>query len=922
VNSTAQVQRPLARGRKAAVRGAARLSLGLGFGLAIATSALVIAAPPSLSDRLPPPATGSVTFSSDIRPIFEQHCYACHGPDKQKSDFRLDQKEAALKGGDHGPALLPGRSADSPLIRYVAGLDDDIRMPPPKSSAKPLSVIEIGLLRAWIDQGAAWPAGTNSQPIKTKLDFWVFRPAAQPLPPQLPDSSWVRNDVDRFILDRLHKEGLAPSPEADRLTLIRRLTYDLTGLPPSQAEVDAFLSDPSDNAYERLVDRLLGSPRYGERWARYWLDTVHYGETHGYDKDKPRPHAWPYRDYVIRSLNQDKPYSRFVEEQLAGDVLYPDDPDGVVALGFIAAGPWDFVGHVELPETKTDGLIARYNDRDDMVMTTMSTFQSMTVHCARCHDHKFDPITQEDYYGLQAVFAGVDRADRWFDSDPEVFHKRKQLYAERESLNARYAVVRAKALQASPRILKLVEDRRAELKQQAASLTDALAKSDKASVSRDRTKRSEVLEELTQLEQERKGLLDHLLDTPTRTELDSVESSLAHVEEQLAPLPPPQWVYAAAHQFEASGNFKPAREPRPVQVLRRGEVKQPIHPAQPGALSCLPGLPAKFHLADPQDEGSRRAALAKWITNPANLLTRRSIVNRVWQYHFGRGLIDTPNDFGHMGSLPTHPELLDWLAYWFTEHGESIKALHRLLLTSATYRQSSADHPEFARIDGDNRFLWRMNRTRLDAESLHDSILSVSGQLDLTAGGPSIEQFWFKDDHSPVYDYSRYDQASPGADRRSVYRFIVRSVPDPLMEALDCPDAALLAPKRTVTITALQALALLNDPFVLRQSESFARRIAGQGNSSSTPEATTETRGGSQGTASPAKSESEIARRSPSAPPSDFALRAQIDEACRLAFSRPAKPQEVAKLLPYAREYGLTNLCRILYNSSEFMFVD
>ena len=266
------------------------------------------------------------------------------------------------------------------------------------------------------------------------MAFWSFQPAVLPALPPPDQTGWARNELDLFILARLEKENLKPSPEADRRTLIRRVSFDLTGLPPAPQEVEAFVTDDSSTAYADLVDRLLSSPRYGERWARHWLDTVHFGETHGYDKDKTRPNAWPYRDYVIRSLNDDKPYSRFVQEQLAGDVLYPEDPDGVVALGFFAAGPWDFVGHVELPESKTDGLIARYNDRDDMVMTAMSTFQSLTVHCARCHDHKFDPITQEDYYGLQAVFAGVDRADRWIDSDPAVFKKRKRLLAEKKPI--------------------------------------------------------------------------------------------------------------------------------------------------------------------------------------------------------------------------------------------------------------------------------------------------------------------------------------------------------------------------------------------------------------------------------------------------------------------------------------------------------
>ena len=586
------------------------------------------------------------------------------------------------------------------------------------------------------------------------------------------------------MLSKLEALKLAPSREAGRVALIRRLCFDLTGLPPGPEEVRQFASDTRPDAYEKLVDRLLGSPRYGERWARHWLDVVHYGDSHGYDKDKPRPNAWPYRDYVIRSFNSDTPYSRFAQEQIAGDVLFPGTADGVVALGFIAAGPWDYVGHVELPETKTDGLIARYNDRDDMVMNTMSTFLSLTVHCARCHDHKFDPISQEEYYSLQAVFAGVDRADRPFDSDPKVAARRRRLMSEKSK------------------------------------------------------------------------------------EIDA--------------LPKPPIVYAVATDFAPSGSFVPPRALRPIHLLKRGDVKSPGPVVSPGALNCVSGLSGKLEIGDLNDEGSRRAALAKWITDRRNLLARRSIVNRVWQYHFGRGIVDTPNDFGRMGSQPTHPELLDWLACWFLDNGESLKKLHRLMVTSATYRQSSQNDPVFARIDGDNRFLWRMNRQRLDAESFRDTLLLLSGKLDLTAGGPSVRQFFFKDDHSPTYDYTRFDADSPAACRRSIYRFVVRSVPDPLMEALDCPDANMLAPKRNVTLTALQALSTLNDPFVLRQCQHFAERLKAAGSTANN----------------------------------------QVQMAFRLTLNREPTTGELRLMSDYARKHGLANACRVLLNSSEFVFVD
>jgi hypothetical protein len=614
--------------------------------------------------------------------------------------------------------------------------------------------VSLWLLCAW-----SGTAESNGPPRD-----WAFKAARRVEAPPVADGNWCRTPIDRFILAKLQRDGLSPSPEADRRTLLRRVTFDLTGLPPSPEQVDTFIESRDPLAYEKAVDRLLASPRYGERWARHWLDTVHFAETHGYDKDKVRPNAWPYRDYVIRAFNSDKAYSHFVEEQVAGDALFPGDPDAIIATGFIAAGPWDYVGHVELPESKTDGLIARYNDRDDMVMTTMSTFQSLTVHCARCHDHKFDPITQEEYYGLQAVFAGVDRAEREYP-----------------------------------------------------------------------------------LSNGKTGL-----------------------------------VYAAAAKFKGEGHFKAPPGPRGVHKLLRGDVRRPAKPAEPGAIGAFDQLKNAFCVTDPADEGKRRAALAKWITDTNNLNTRRSLVNRVWQYHFGRGIVETPNDFGQMGSPPSHPELLDWLARWFFENGESIKGLHRLIVGSATYRQSSQANTEGEAADSGNRLLWRMNRVRLDAEQIRDSLLVASGRIDFTMGGPSVRQFYFKDDHSPVYDYARYDPDSAGNGRRSIYRFVVRSVTDPFLDTLDCADPSLLTPKRNSTTTALQALAMLNDPFVTRQAEQLANRLV--------------------------RAEKSAVR--------------QIELAYRVALGRAASKEELSAAKSYVAKHGLANFCRLLFNTNEFMFVD
>jgi len=737
--------------------------------------------------------------------------------------------------------------------------------------------------------------------VQSKSDHWAFKPARRPAVPAVKNQHWARNPIDQFVLAKLEAEGLAPSGEADRATLIRRLSFDLTGLPPTPVEVRQFLADNRADAYERVVDRLLRSPRYGERWARHWLDVVHYGESHGYDKDKPRPNAWPYRDYVIRSFNSDTPYSRFVQDQLAGDMLFPDQADGVIATGFIAAGPWDYVGHVELPESKTDGLIARYNDRDDMVMNTMSSFLSLTVHCARCHDHKFDPISQEEYYRLQAIFAGVDRADRPFDLDPGIAAQRRALMAKRNTLERRQRELNEIVAKISSPEIEQLGARLKELKEQLKEFDSRKSLTEPPESPEILAKRNELKAAMEKLEEERANRTQALLDAPTRSELAEVRDRLLRAKQELDALPKPALVYAAADDFTPSGSFVPPHAPRPIHLLKRGDVKRPGPLASPGALNCVAGLTGNLEIPDPDCEGNRRAALARWITDPRNLLMRRSIVNRVWHYHFGRGIVDTPNDFGRMGSLPSHPELLDWLAYWFLDAGESLKKLHRLIVTSATYRQwsngvtenwsaggaspapnVSITPPLHYSTDSDNRYLWRMNRQRLDAESFRDTLLFLSARLDLTMGGPSAQQFYFKDDHSPTYDYARFEVDSPPGFRRSIYRFVVRSVPDPFLEALDCPDANLPAPKRNVTLTALQALSTLNDPFVLRQCEFFAARLQRE-------------RGD---------------------------LPNQIERAFRLALSRAPRPDEAEWLRAYAQKHGLANACRVLVNSSEFVFVD
>jgi cytochrome c553 len=774
-----------------------------------------------------------VSFDRDVRPLLAQRCAMCHGATGGAGGVSLTSYTGVAKVLASVPAVVSGEKP---------------RMP---KSGSPLTAAQVAMLTRWIAEGAKNDSVSDV--------WWSLRPLSKAAPP-----AGAANPIDAFVLAKLREKGLTPSPEADRRTLIRRLTYDLHGLPPSWEEIQAFVNDRQPDAYERLVDRLLASPRYGERWGRHWLDVVHYGESHGYDKDKARRTAWPYRDYIIRSFNEDKPYTRFVKEQLAGDVLFPGDPQGVVALGMIAAGPWDYVGNAELRDGTTDRKIARLLDGDDMVMTVMSGLASNTVHCARCHNHKFDPIPQEDYYSLQAVFAGVDRADRPYDDDPAVYQRRLPLLAERRAAMLSLRPFQDKKESTSTPEIEALSKQIQQLREENAEKPDE-----------EKRKQADALGE------KRKALVEAALDDATRKGIEEWTAKLADVDKRLAELPKPKLVYAAANTFDTIGTFRFAPGPRPVYLLARGNVDAPQNLVQPGALTAVSALPSRFQV-DTDNEGARRAALAAWLTDPKNPLTWRSIANRIWHYHFGAGIVDSPNDFGHMGSLPTHPELLDWLAGQLIENGGSMKTLHRLIVTSATYKQTSANNAANAKTDADNRFLWRMNRARLDAESVRDSALAISGKLDLTMGGPSAEQFWFKDDHSPTYDYTKFDVDSPASYRRSVYRFVVRSVPDPLMDRLDCPDPSLMTGKRNITLTAIQALALLNNPLFVRQSEHLAERV-------------------------------QLLAQD---------LPGQIDWVFRLSLGRDPKAGEKAELATYAKQYGLANACRVMLNSNEFLFVD
>jgi hypothetical protein len=985
-----------------------------------------------------------VDFVREVRPIFEKHCYECHGAQKQKSGFRLDVKQEAFTSGDgHAPNLLAGKSTESPLYRFISGMDEKLQMPP-KAKGTSLNEVEIATIKQWLDEGAAWPDGIDTAKVEDRMDWWAFKPLASPGVPRwnaAAPSSTSRNEIDAFIQARLREYHTTPAPEADARTLIRRLSYDLIGLPPAPEEVEAFEREQSspdaaerEGSYKALVDRLLSSPRHGERWARHWLDLAHYGETHGYDKDKLRLNAWPYRDYVIRAFNEDRPYARFVQEQIAGDVLYPGTVDGIVALGFIAAGPWDLIGHMEVPESKIDGKIARHLDRDDMVQNTMGAFTSLTVGCAQCHHHKFDPITQEDYYALQAVFAALDRTDRKYFPSVELtnrFHvlenQQRDLTAKQKTLEEKLRMLGGEALakldgriedarkrgkgnlraefgyhsalspaqdalkwvqvdlghsavldkvvlrpcyddfngigagfgfplryrveasddpnfrenvfrissreekdQLSPgthpvtipangataRYLRVTATKLAPRKGDymlalaEVQVLDATGKNVAAGAAvtaldsieaPPRWRKSNLVDAispiaddsgaLTALQAERKALIATLGDEALHRELAQLKHNLDETTKALAAFPKPDVVYAGTihHGTGAfAGTGANGGKPRPIHLLKRGDVTTPAHEVGPGSITAISrfSLTGRFQLPDAYDEGARRAALANWITARDNPLIWRSIVNRVWQHHFGRALVDTPNDFGRMGAKPTHPELLDWLAVTFRDDMQgSLKQLHKLIVMSHTYRQSSeSPHARvMASQDGDNQLLWRQNRRKLDAECVRDTVLAISGKLDLTMGGPSFQDFVIeKPQHSPHYEYHLHDPNDPKSHRRSIYRFIVRSQQQPFMTTLDCADPSMRVDKRNESISPLQALVLLNNGLTVAMAEHFANRIRSEATG----------------------------------------LEAEVQRAVALALERPPSPEEIQTLMPYAREHGLANLCRLLMNLNEFHFVD
>ncbi len=909
------------------------------------------------------------------------------------------------------------------------GDEPDLLMPPKDSGQPPLNAEQRNILRTWIDEGAIWPddlAGT----IETQ--HWSLRPLTKP---EIPSAT--TNPIDAFILAKLKEKALSASPEADRRTLIRRVSFDLTGLPPTPEEIDAFVSDTSPQAYEILVNRLLASEHYGERWGRHWLDVARYTESQGFEYDRLRENAWHYRDYVIKSFNEDKPYNQFMREQIAGDVLQPTTPDGLIATSLLVCGPYDQAGNAQ--SNATQRAITREDELEDMISVVGQTFLGLTINCARCHSHKFDPIPQEDYYRVKSVFEGVKHGERSIAGEEE-----KKAREEKRSALHKAAAIASEKVQkfdalGRSRALEKRGDEKVEFGpapfarwvfdgESATVMPGSLIGGAKiaegllqlpgegayfksAPLPKDITEKTlEAWVALSNLEQAGGAAIslqtnsgqvfdaivfgeqkpkkwmagsegfartkDFALpdeDAPPGTfvhvamvyggdnqitfyrngermgkpykpasKLPTFKAGEAHIvlgmrhtgggrpwlygqlkqaalydraltadevrasyrsqgksltqSEVLAQLTAEELadrdaaIAEAARAQAASAAFEKSSQPmsyvgtriqpEATKRLKRGDVTAPAEVVSPGALSAVSNLDANFGLAPDAAEAERRLKFAAWISDARNPLPARVMVNRIWYHHFGQGIVSTPNDFGASGAQPTHPELLDWLAATFIESGWSIKALHRLIVNSATYKQSSLFNEKSAELDADNQWLWRYAPRRLEAESVRDAMLVASGQLNAQLGGPSFRPFTTTEFNATFYTPIDRDEAD--FNRRTVYRFNVNSGKDPLLDSFDCPDPSVKTPRRSVTTTPLQALELMNNAFVQRMSQRLAERslkLAGDD------------------------------------------MRRAIDYAYILSLGRKPSDGEAARAVAAANDNNLKSVCWALLNSTEFIYV-
>ncbi|WP_437187641.1 DUF1553 domain-containing protein [Planctomicrobium sp. SH668] len=905
-------------------------------------------------------------------------CLDCHGTD-QSGGLDLRTAATALKGGESGAAIVPGKVSESLLIDYV-----ETQTMPPKH---PLTDEEIDALKKWVEAGAEFPDKpldpyAFSNEARAGYDWWSLQSIVPHPIPQVRESQRISSPIDAFIISKLEENALTLSPEASREEFIRRVTFDLTGLAPTYEEIQQFTADLAPGAHERLVDRLLASPHYGEHWGRHWLDVVRFAESNGFERDRLRTNFWHYRDYVIRAFNNDVPYNDFVQQQLAGDTLDPANPENRIATGFLVAGPKNDVDTVSELET----MITRQDELDEYVSAVGTTFLGMTVGCARCHDHKFDPIPTRDYYAMTAIFSGLNHSNEIIATpeEKETYDKqvgeiqqrlakidaaissvlnegRQQLASESkqstydlppltaqlnedtfEAIEARFVRFSIGAtMQGSQPCIDELEIYGPESESNlalASAGSKATASSELSGFDIHRidhlndgqagNSRSWISGtsnigwaqiELPQIQlvsrivwgRDREGRFVDRLPTVYQLEvsLDGKDWKLVSQSTRRPPIDSNSMQSNEAIAASLSGRLKEQHQklqfereqtqqerdrvpalpisyiaitntPLPTFVLNRGNVRSPEEAVQPATFSAVSQLNPVLSLRDGNNSASRRKAFADWITDSKNPLTARVWVNRVWQYHFGQGLVSSPNDFGFNGDQPTHPQLLDWLADDFMAQGWTTKRLHKMIVLSSTYRQSSANRPEASSIDAGNRLLWRYSPQRLTSESVRDRILQVSGSLNRELFGPSYRLFTYVDGNVP--DYVLLDRPGPETWRRSVYNFNIRTFSSPLMSAFDCPDPSVQTPVRGRSTTALQALSLMNGQFIFEQGTLLADKIKNA--HSEDPEG-------------------------------------QVSAAYRAILGRDPDVNELQLSQSFLTEHGLFSLCRVLFNTNEFLYV-
>ncbi|MFK5924152.1 MAG: DUF1553 domain-containing protein [Verrucomicrobiota bacterium] len=940
----------------------------------------------SLSSLAAAPKSESF-FESKIAPILEANCLECHNSNVSKGNLSLTSLKETLAGGEDGPGLIPSNPDKSRLVQYISGPDPDM---PKKKDA--LSADQVKLIRQWIAKGADWPMQVVlREKSKGDKSWWAYIPLSDKKPPspaKLPPE-WSLNPIDRYIFAGLAEKKLQPNPPADRHALIRRVTYDLTGLPPTAKEIDTFVNDSGPTAYRQLIERLLDSPAYGERWGRHWLDVIRFGESIGFERNGIIDNAWPFRDYVIKSFNDDKPFDQFTLEHLAGDVIAPNNPAIEVGTTFLVCGPFDNVGNQDLVQKAQ----IRANTIDEIVRATGEAFLATTIGCARCHDHKFDPVRQEDYYALYATFAGVKhgarviapakdkkaRADKLkllTDNKNKLSKEKSSLEnsvmaraekkassydaaytrpaTERYGTEETFAPVKAKHLRftsegldtnpnassgfrldefevwtsgkktrnvalasnggsaegksriagdfagaygaqltidgkfgarwvasspqltitfAKPETIQRVFFSSDRLKQLVKHSKTTFVGEYRIEISTDGKNWTEVANshdrKAATAAQRKKRFLKLETQADEGKRLAAISAELRKTETAITALPtlPSWWVGQFAEPPEKS-----------FHVFIGGSPQRPGASVLPASLSTLSEVTPSYQLKNESPEKERRLALAKWIINQDNPLTPRVLANRLWHYHFGTGLVDTPSDFGYMGSKPTHPELLDWLARRIHQTGWRLKDVHRDILLSQTYQQSSAYRSDAAKVDSDSRLLWRFPPRRLSAEEIRDTLLTLSGKLNNKMGGPGFRLYQYLVDN--VSTYVPLDHHGPETWRRSVYHQNARAAFVDLLSEFDCPDNAFATPRRSSTTTPLQALTLMNHSFTVEMAGFFAQRLKQKN------------------------------------------VAAQVDEAFLLAYGRPPATKEKQAATQLIQQHGLTAFCRALLNSNELIYLN